>query len=355
MIPKEALDFNEKNTKYAEMLLKSATAGTMELQKLKDELSLAPSPKEVIFSQGSLRVYRFTPVKKRLHPVPLLIVPSLILRYYVMDLIKGHSLIQHLVEKGIDTYLLDWGEPGDEHGHLTFDYYVDTFLDRAVRRVMRRTGASRINMLGQCLGGTIGVIYTSLHQEKINRLACLTTPVDFEDAGLLAQWTDPKIFDVDRVVDSFGHTVPADFIHSCFQYLDVKATVERYKKLFNNILDDNFLYYYKALDTWLSDKIPFPGLVFRKFIKELYQENRLMKGTFTINGRAADMKNITCPVLNVVAEFDHVFPQKAALAINHKVSGPVKCKVMPAGHVTLVVLFPVREETYAHMSGFLKE
>lgn len=268
---------------------------------------------------------------------------------------KGHSLIEHLVNSGIDTYLLDWGIPGDEHGHLTFDYYIDTFIKRCVRKVSRLNGKKPVNMLGQCLGGTLAAVYTSLHQKDINKLVCLTTPVDFQDAGLLARWTNKETFNIDKVVETFGNTVPADFIHACFQFLDVKATVERYKKLYNNVLDDNFLYYYKALDLWGNDKIPFPGQVFRKFIKELYQENLLAKGEFKINGNTADLKNITCPLLNIAAEFDHVFPEKAAKAMNSLTGGSVDYHVISAGHVTLVALFPQREETFKLISKFLSE
>ncbi|MEQ8171804.1 MAG: alpha/beta fold hydrolase [Candidatus Eremiobacterota bacterium] len=353
MIPDEAKQFEEKNLKYAKIIQESMTAKREDMDKRIKELNLAATPKETVYEESSLKLYRYTPVKEQLHDTPLLIIPSLILRYYIMDLIKSHSLIENLVGNGIDTYLLDWGIPGDEHGHLTFDYYIDTFMRRAVRKVSRLTGKKKINMLGQCLGGTLACVYTSLYEEQINKLVCLTTPVDFQDAGILALWTRKEHMNIDKVVDSFGSTIPADFIHSCFQFLDVKATVERYKKLYNNVLDDNFLFYYKALDQWINDKIPFPAQVFRKFIGELYQENLLSKGDFKINGKAAELKNITCPVLNIVAEFDHVFPEKSAKAINSLVGGPVDYHVISAGHVTLVALFPQREETFRLISTFL--
>jgi len=355
MIPDKAKELQEKNLKYAQIIQDTMGAKKEDMEKRIKDLNLASTPKEVIHSETSVKLYRFTPVKKKLQKKPLLIVPSLILRYYIMDLLKGHSLIEHLVESGIDTYLIDWGIPGDEHGHLTFDHYVDKFLKRAVRKVSRATGAEKINMLGQCLGGTIAAVYTSLYQEEINRLVCLTTPVDFENAGLLAIWTDKKNFNINKVVDTFGNTIPADFIHACFQFLDVKATVERYKKLYNNVLDENFLYYYRALDQWINDKIPFPGEVFRKFIRDLYQDNLLVKGGFKINEKPAKFENITCPLLNIAAEFDHVFPEKSVKALNSLVKGPVDYHVISAGHVTLVALFPQREETFKLISDFLKK
>jgi len=352
-VPEEARKLHERNVKYAEIIAQSMKSQGKELERIKEELALAPSDKEVIYSECSLKLYRFKPKFRNLQETPLLIVPSLILRYYVMDLIKGHSLIEHLVNSGIDVYLVDWGVPGDEHGELTFDYYIDTFLRRMVRKVARHAGSAKVNLLGQCLGGTMAAIFTSLYQEKVERLVCLTTPIDFKDAGLLALWTRKDFLNVDKVVSAFGRVIPADFIHSCFQFLDVKATIERYKKLYNNVLDSNFLYYYRALDTWLNDKIPFPGLVFKKFIHELYQENLLARGRFTINNRKADLGAITCPVQIIAAEMDHVFPESAASALVELVSGPVEYRLIPAGHVTLITLFPQRTETYQYISAFL--
>ncbi|MCE1246275.1 MAG: alpha/beta fold hydrolase [Firmicutes bacterium] len=353
MMSEEAKELLEKNRKYAEVVLKSYSLSPDDFDRIKTELKLAPTPKEVIHTECSVKLYRYTPKKKKLHSVPLVIVPSLILKYYVMDLITDHSIIEHFVNQGIDVYLVDWGVPGDEHGKLTFDYYIDTFLRRCVRKVMRRTGSKKINLMGQCLGGTIASVYAATYPEQINKLLCLTTPIDFEDAGLLSLWTDSKTFDIDKIVESYGNVIPADFVHACFQYLDVKATVQSYKKLYNNVLDDNFLYYYRALDSWLKDKIPFPAQVFKKFIRELYQENRLAKGKFTVNGKTADLSNITCPVLNVVSQFDHVFPEKSAKALNDLVTGETEYHVIPAGHVTLVTIFPQRFETFRVMTEFI--
>ncbi len=351
----ESMTLKDKNEKYLKILLNSMTATTEDFERMKDQLQLAPTPKEVVHQETGVKLYRYTPVKEELHPIPLLIIPSLILKYYVMDLIKEHSLIEHLVNQGIDVYLLDWGVPGPEHGQLTFDYYIDTFMRRAVRKVSRLTGQEKINLMGQCLGGTLAAIFAALYPEKINRFIALTTPVDFEDAGLLSIWTDKKIFDLDKVVNSFGATISPEFIHSCFQYLDLTATVQKYKNLYNNILDENFLYYYRAVDCWVNDKIPFPSKVFRKFIGELYQENLLIKGEFTINNRKVDLSRMDFPILNLVAQFDHVFPEKAAKNLNDLVSGPVEYHLIPAGHVTLIVLFPVRTEVFSIITDFILE
>ena len=187
----------------------------------------------------------------------------------------------------------------------------------------------------------------------MDRLICLTAPVEFEDAGLLSLWTKQENFHVAKVIDAFGPLVPAEFVHACFQFLDVKATVERYKRLYNNVLDEAFMTSYLALDHWLSDQVPFPSRMFHWLIADLYQGNRLTQGGLEINGRKVDLGAIQVPVLNISAQFDHVFPEKSVTALNDRVQGRVDYHCMPTGHVTCVTVFPQRFDTYRMITEFV--
>ena len=62
------------------------------------------------------------------------------------------------------------------------------------------------------------------------------------------------------------------------------------------------------MEKWLNDNIPVPGEVFREFIKYCYQENLLVRNKLKIKGRLVDLKKIECPVLNLIAEKDHLVP-----------------------------------------------
>lgn len=351
-LPPEMIDFQERNRRYVQTLLDSVGLSPEERDRRRDALKLALTPHETIYEENTLRLYRFqAPSGKKPGGRPLLIVPSLILRWYILDLMPGHSLIEHLVEHGVDVWLIDWGRPGPEHGLLTIGDYVDTFIRRCVRQVSRHTACDRISLMGQCLGGTLAVTYASLH--PVDRLICLTTPVDFQDAGLLSLWTSQETFNVDRVVEAFGPVVPPSFVHACFQFLDVKATVERYKRLYNNVLDEAFMTSYLALDHWLGDQVPFPAQMFKWLIHDLYQENRLSQGRLEVNGRVADPANIEVPLLNISAQYDHVFPEKSVTALHERVKGRADYHCMPTGHVTCVTVFPQRLETYRLITEFV--
>ena len=356
LVPEELRTEIERNRRYAEMLLRNVYPTPQERTRRREQLGLRPTPYDVVHEENSLRLCRFRSSDPTVRPrkaAPVLMVPSLILRYYVLDLMKEHSLIEHLVDRGFDVWLCDWGVPGREHGAFAFDDYVGTFLRRCVRHVLRRTGESQLTLFGQCLGGILAAMYTAISSEQIERLICLTTPIDFRDAGLLSLWTRKETFHLESVLAGFGDLIPAEFVHSWFRYLDVRATVESYKRLYNNVLDEGFVRNYSALDEWLNDKIPFAAPAFANLIRDLYQENALVQGKMRIQGKQVDLGRIKCPLLNITAEFDHVFPEQCARALNDISGGPVEHHRAPTGHVTCVTLFPQRLDTFRRISEFL--
>lgn len=117
---------------------------------------LATTPRDTVFEDCSARVYRFRPVEGA--PAaprrPLLLVPSMMNRWFVLDLRPGSSLAEALVASGLDVYLLDWGTPRDEDRYLSWPEVLDR-LGRAVRFVRRNTGADRVGILGYCMGATL--------------------------------------------------------------------------------------------------------------------------------------------------------------------------------------------------------
>ena len=90
-----------------------------------------------------------------------MLVPSLINRHYVLDLMPGKSLAEYLVGAGHDVYVIDWGSPSDEDRFLSFDDICDRYLGRAVRHVARTSERKATHLLGYCLGGTLTSIYAA--------------------------------------------------------------------------------------------------------------------------------------------------------------------------------------------------
>src|SRR5215210_1098420 len=120
----------------------------------KDPVETGRTPKEIVWTKNKARLYRYEPDREKKHPVPVLLVYALILRPYILDLVPDNSLVEHLVGEGFDVYMLDWGIPGDEDRHLSFEHLVLDYLPRAVRKVLRASGAKDLTLFGYCQGGT---------------------------------------------------------------------------------------------------------------------------------------------------------------------------------------------------------
>ena len=297
------------------------------------------TPADVIHRENKWKLlrYRPTPGAESMPGSPILLVPSLINRHYVLDLMPGKSFVEYLLGRGHDVYIIDWGTPTAEDRYLTFDEICHGYIGRAVGRVARRSPTGKINLLGYCLGGTLTAIYTAAEGEKIDAMALLAAPVDFYDDGLLSIWSRDAGLDIDALVDGLG-TVPWQLMQFGFHLLRPTMNLSKAVYALDRAWDDLFLDGFFAIETWANDNVSFPGEAFRRYIKELYQENRLIRGEFALRGRIVHLSSIACPVLNITFEHDHIVPPQSARALNDELDPDQVDHVhLHGGHVGAVV------------------
>ncbi|MDD2715065.1 MAG: alpha/beta fold hydrolase [Candidatus Wallbacteria bacterium] len=320
------------------------------------ELGISPTPRKTLYQENSLCVYHY----ESLNPtgLPLLIVPSLINRNYILDLLSGHSVIQALVNSGVSCYLIDWGTPGVEHAEITLDDYLDTYIHRAVKRVLRHSGKSRLHLMGQCIGGIMASIYAAKYSKDslLASLTLLTTPINMEHGGKLSLWMDPRHFNLDLTINSFKRQgfVPPEVLHSGFPFLDVKMMFDKYRNLFNFSDNAAFVQLYRALDFWSRDNVPFPCEVLRKFIREIYQKNSFYHEQMEIGGQKTGPSFINIPVHNLIARYDHVMPVEASAGWRKNGHPKDRETIYDGGHVTIIAGLPLRFQVYQDLVGFFK-
>jgi polyhydroxyalkanoate synthase len=296
-----------------------------------------PTPRDTLHREGTAALYRFrTPDGAPRSPgLPLLLVPSLINRWYVLDLREEASMAGALSRAGIDTFCLDWGVPEDEDRYLTWDAVLAR-LGRAVRRVRRITGAPKVGLLGYCIGGTLSGIHAALEPDSIAALVNLAGPFDFAEGGFLRDMVDAKWFDAEAI--AAAGNVGALQMQSGFVALRPTSQVAKWVTLLDRGADPKVRESFDALEGWASDNIPFPGAAYATYIRELYQQNLLVAGKHHVAGARVDLGRIRCPVLTVVAERDTICPPRAATALNDR-CGSVDKEVLTVagGHVGAVV------------------
>jgi poly[(R)-3-hydroxyalkanoate] polymerase subunit PhaC len=316
---------------------------------------IAPTPKDTVYRDGKGSLYRFRRTDAAANAgthVPVLLVPSMINRWYVLDLREGASLAAALTAgTPWETYCFDWGIPEDEDRHVSWDD-VAARLDRVVRRVLRITGAPKVAIVGYCMGGTLSGIHAALHPERVAALVNLAGPFDFAEAGRLRTMVDPRWFDADAMT-SAGN-LSAMQMQSGFLALAPTGSLSKWVGLADKFHDERARHAFAALDKWAGDNIPFPAGAYVTYITELYQQNRLVRGDHWVRGERVDLGRIRCPVLTVVAERDAICPPKAALALNEASRGKVKDVLsVPGGHVGAVVGSRAARELYPGMRDWL--
>lgn len=332
--------------KLRETLSGLADKGRAAARLVRKKVPVGSTPADVVYRANKLSLlrYRRTPLAAELAgegsdrpSVPILFVPSLINRHYILDLMPGRSLVEYLVAQGFDVYMIDWGKPGPEDRYITFDDYIGGLLHRVVRRTAELAGGESVTLVGYCMGGTLAVIHAALAPTSVRNLVTFASPVDFSEGGILSQWTSGQRFDPNLVVDAFGN-VPWQLMQASFHMLVPTLWAQKalflYDKLGDESFEDNFL----ALETWGNDNVSFPGECYRRYIHDLYQENLLVRDELYVAGRLAKLSSIGAPLLNVLADGDHIVPAACAAALSARVGSTDKeLWQLPGGHIGAIV------------------
>ncbi|MGF6311486.1 polyhydroxyalkanoate synthase [Bradyrhizobium sp. i1.8.4] len=298
---------------------------------------LGSTPKDVMYSRGTMNLYHYRPQADEVYRVPVLIVMATTNRGYILDLVPGQSFIEFLLKRGFDVYMLDWTAPKPEEKSLRMEDYVLDFIPESVRRVQQDSGEKDVSVIGYCFGGVLSLLYGSIFSDgPMKNLICFTTPIDFREMKLFSNFADRRYFDVDRLIDSTGN-MPPELILQSFDMLRPAARVAGQIQLWDNIWNDEFVKSYRMFDRWATDTLPLAGEYFRAITKDLMWDNKLYNDTMTVGGREAKLADIKVPILHAVAEHDHIVPYDAAKHLITKIGSEDKEEVMlKGGHVSLV-------------------
>lgn len=335
----------DKNWRRSEALMKHAVRpGSPQVGR---------TPKEVVWTFNKAKLYRYHQ-DKQVHATPLFLTYALINKPYILDLTPGNSLVEFLVARGYDVFMLDWGTPGEEDKDLRMDDYVLGYLHKAAKQVLKAAGTDTLSLLGYCQGGTLATMYAAAHPELVKNLVLLTTPVDFSDAGMYTRWLDPKFFDVDRLADTMG-LIPAGLMDLGAKMLKpLQNFYGPYMTLLDKIDDDTFVEGWQVMDHWVNDGVPFVGEAYKQWVKEFYQGNKLVKDELTLGGKPILLGNIKANLLNVYAELDHICQPGQSIPLMAKVASSDKT-LMPvrAGHVGVVAGRSARANFFPKLDAWL--
>jgi polyhydroxyalkanoate synthase subunit PhaC len=312
------------------------------------------TPHDIVLQIDKTRLLRYRSDNQSKHKVPILVIYALINRPYILDL-QNKSMIKSLVDAGFDVYLLDWGTPDVEESILTIDDYLKQYLDRYIDTIRSMSKSEKITLLGYCMGGTFSAIYTVLHEEKVKNLITLAPPVDCSKDNTVFG-SISRFLDVDILVDTLGNVPPA-FQYQFFMMLKpFKHFLGKYHEISQRISNNKDVKDFLRVEKWLWDTAPLPGEVFRQWVKDVYQKNLLVQNMLQIGSNVIDLRKINIPLLNIVAEHDHLVTPESSLALNSLVSSSDNTPMsFPTGHVGLCASIFAQREVWPKIIHWLEE
>lgn len=318
------------------------------------DTDLAKTPFEVVYQEDRVKLKHYRPRSGIQCKTPLLVVYALINRETMLDLQPGRSVVEHFLSNGIDLYMIDWGYPIRKDRHLGFDDHINGYMDHMVEYIRQRHGIEKINLMGICMGGTFSVIYSCLHPEKVKNLVTTVTPTSFDtNKGLLHLWM--RHLDVDNVVNTFGN-LPADVMNFGFLLLNpARLMIDKYIGFFENWDNKEFVENFIRMEKWIFDSPDLPGEVFRQFVKDCYQGNKLIRSKLEVGGQRVDLKKLTMPLLNIYGKYDHLVPPEACEGLARAVgSTDVENICLNTGHIGIYVSSKCRELFGPKIAAWLK-
>lgn len=290
------------------------------------------TPNEEVYQAGRIRLLKF-PARNPSSHLPLVIVPSLINRWYILDLTPDTSFISYFSENR-DCYLIDWGYAGCESAHLELSHYYHQSIRRAVRQVRRATGLGQVDMLGYCIGGTMAYMFSCLEPDMIRKLVLLTSPLDFAEAGVLGMYA--KDFPADDFIDAMDY-MPGWLLASSFNFIQPMGIVQKAEKFYQKYDSENFRELYIAMERWIADPVNFPARSYHDLLTRLYKNNELFGGKLvTAEGRPVDPSCRKAECMMVNAEHDHIAPA-ATTRFPDADRAPRKIMNYSTGHIGITV------------------
>ena len=318
------------------------------------DIEVGQTPCEVLHETRTYRLLHYQQMVSKTVKTPILVVYALINKSYVLDLQPDKSWIKSLLSQGFDVYLIDWKSPTNADKYVSFDDYVNCYIDDCVDIVLKKNKVDKLTLHGYCMGASMSAMYTTLHQEKVRNLAVIAPVVDTEkDTTVIGSLA--KNLDVDKMLDVAGN-LPAEQLFACYSVLKpFKQGVNKYFNLVQNIDNEQFVGNFLRIEKWLYDTPPIAGETFKQWIADIYQKNMLAKNELRLGNEIIDLTKIKVPILNIVADEDHLVSPQCSAPLNDMVSSQDRRLMrFHTGHVGLIASLYSQNNVLPKVGQWLK-
>jgi poly[(R)-3-hydroxyalkanoate] polymerase subunit PhaC len=282
---------------------------------------------------------------------PVLVVPSLINRAYILDLNEQTSLLRWLAERSVRPFLIDWDRPGAEERGFSLSDYVAGRLERALDQVIAQTGR-KPHVIGYCMGGLLALALAVRRGEDLGALALLATPWDFHaEQAAQARLAGDSLATLAPLMALQGE-LPVDIIQGLFASLDPLQVIRKFIAFSALAPDDPGALQFVAVEDWLNDGVPLAAPVARECLGDWYGSNVTAKGAWRIGGESILPERVSLPTLCILPGQDRIVPPASAAALAQSLPAATVCR--PAvGHVGMIVSAVAERRVWRPLADWL--
>lgn len=299
-------------------------AGTLEPLHFEVGKDVALTPGKVVFRNHLFELIQYTPTTDMVYPEPLLIVPSCIMKYYILDLSPANSMVRYLVSQGYTAFMISWRNPDGADRNLGMQDYLQMGVMEAMAAVKSQTDAPRIHALGYCLGGTFLAIVAAALERRVgdatqDRLPALATVTllaaltDFSEPGELGVFIDDDQLKTLREQMARTGYLSGRQMAGSFQFLNSRDLIwsrntRRYLLGQDEVGND--------MMSWNADVTRLPERMHSEYLSSLFLDNALASGHYRVANAGVALMDIKAPMLVVGTVRDHVSPWRSVYKIN---------------------------------------
>lgn len=304
---------------------------------------LAATPGTIVYRNDLIELIAYEPRTSEVYATPLVLSPSWINKYYMLDLSPGRSLVEYAVAQGFAVFAISYRNPDASMAGLTMDDYLRDGVLTAIDRTTELTSAERVGLVGVCVGGTMAALAAAVlaARGEAGRLASLTllnTLLDYGDPGEIGVFIDESTLErIERKTARRGYLEPGE-LAGPFTWMKGSDLVWRY------VISNWYLGQTPpAFDilAWNDDATRLPARMHSQFLRACYLENSIVRpGAFTIDGVGLDLGRVKTPVYVLAAEADHITPWRSSYRTTQLVGGPVAFTLASSGHIAGIVRPP---------------
>jgi poly[(R)-3-hydroxyalkanoate] polymerase subunit PhaC len=283
--------------------------------------------------------------------VPVLVVPSLVNRAYILDLSAERSLLRYLARQGLRPLLIDWARPGPLERGFTLSDYIAGRLDAAFEAAVALAGAP-LGVVGYCMGGLLALALAERRQREVASLALLATPWNFhaeqaEQARLLGSLAALA----DLSFAPLGE-LPVDVLQALFFGLDPLLALRKFSRFAALDPASAEAREFVALEDWLNDGVPLALPVARECLAQWYGANEPGRGAWLVAGAPVVPARFAKPALVVVPARDRIVPPASAIALATALPRASRLDP-PLGHIGMIVGRHAEREVWQPLARWL--